>query len=137
MTGEFGLSVRDDRGFIDNVQDASRDDNHSDAALTLAPGMSVMIRGTNGGRFFSADEIDAPNTSSNAYAPEYPQVYYENDAYPYWDYPTLGSGRRAVLRRLVRSRVGLRRLVRRRMGIRRAGPGLWARRRLERGRPRR
>jgi hypothetical protein len=82
--GGYGLEVRDDKGYIDNVQ-LHQGTIINPTGLTLAPGMVVSILGYNAGSAFAANEIDTPYT-------------YENDA-PYylghpWDFygPTIGLG---------------------------------------------
>jgi hypothetical protein len=57
--GKYGISVRDDRGFVDTVT------LHDGTVIIprgfrLAPGVTVTIYGHNGGNVFNADEIDTP-----------------------------------------------------------------------------
>src|SRR6201996_3796357 len=59
VNGKYNISVRDDRGFIDNV--TLHDGTIiNPTGLTLAPGQQVTIAGTNAGRTFIANEIDTP-----------------------------------------------------------------------------
>jgi len=65
--GRFALQVRDDRGFIDNVQ--LRQGTVIDpTGLTLRTGMPVKIRGRNRGFVLVAEQIDSPVQSSSAQA---------------------------------------------------------------------
>jgi hypothetical protein len=59
--GAYSLQVRDERGFIDNVQ-LHQGTIINPTGLTLAPGMIVSILGYNSGSFFGANEIDTPYT---------------------------------------------------------------------------
>jgi uncharacterized membrane protein YgcG len=59
FNGAYSLQVRDDRGFIDNVQ-LHQGTVINPTGLTLAPGMIVSILGYNAGPFFAANEIDTP-----------------------------------------------------------------------------
>jgi hypothetical protein len=59
--GGFGLRVRDDRGYIDNVQ-LHPGTIINPTGLTLAPGMVVSVLGYNAGSSFAANEIDTPYT---------------------------------------------------------------------------
>jgi hypothetical protein len=59
MNGKYGISVRDDRGFVDTVE------LHDGTVITprgfrLAPGVTVTVYGHSGGNVFNADEIDTP-----------------------------------------------------------------------------
>jgi hypothetical protein len=82
VNGKYSISVRDERGFIDNV---SLHDGTiiNPTGLTLATGEAVTIDGTANGPTFIANEIDTPYT------------YY---AYPYAGYsygypgPVFGVG---------------------------------------------
>jgi hypothetical protein len=62
--GGYNLAVRDDRGFIDNVQ-LHDGTIINPTGLTLASGMVVSILGYNAGSFFAANEIDTPYTLEN------------------------------------------------------------------------
>jgi hypothetical protein len=80
--GAYALSVRDERGFIDNVQ-LHQGTIINPTGLTLAPGMIVSVIGYNNGPYLSANEIDTPYQ----YAGGVP--YYAGHP---WDYygPTIG-----------------------------------------------
>jgi protein involved in polysaccharide export with SLBB domain len=72
IDGKYDISVRDDRGFVDNV---SLHDGTviNPTGLTLAPGETVTIEGRPAGATFVADEIDTPYTYGYAYPyPVYP-----------------------------------------------------------------
>lgn len=57
--GGYNLGVRDERGYVDNVQ-LHPGTVINPTGLTLAPGMVVSILGYNAGSYFSANEIDTP-----------------------------------------------------------------------------
>jgi hypothetical protein len=76
--GGYNLQVRDERGFIDNVQ-LHQGTIINPTGLRLAPGMAVTVYGVNRGPVFAANEIDTPYLSYDPY-PFYPPYYY---AYPY------------------------------------------------------
>ncbi len=57
--GAYALTVRDERGFLDNVQ-LHQGTIINPTGLTLAPGMVVSIIGYNAGPYFAANEIDTP-----------------------------------------------------------------------------
>ncbi len=57
--GGYNLAVRDERGFIDNVQ-LHPGTIINPTGLTLAPGMTVSILGFNEGGYFAANEVDTP-----------------------------------------------------------------------------
>jgi len=80
--GAYSLQVRDERGFVDNVQ-LHQGTIINPTGLTLAPGMIVSILGYNSGSFFAANEVDTPYTF-DAGIPYYA-------GHP-WDYygPTIG-----------------------------------------------
>jgi hypothetical protein len=59
--GRFDLTVRDERGFIDNVR-LRQGTVINPIGITLAPGMVVSILGSNAGAFFAATEVDTPYT---------------------------------------------------------------------------
>jgi hypothetical protein len=61
VDGAFNISVDDDRGFVDSVE-LHQGTIINPTGLTLSPGMSVTILGTNAGSAFSANEIDTPYT---------------------------------------------------------------------------
>jgi hypothetical protein len=75
--GGYGLRVRDDRGYIDNVQ-LHPGTIINPTGLTLAPGMVVSVLGYNAGSSFAANEIDTPYTfyGSVPYYGGYPWSYY-------------------------------------------------------------
>ena len=62
--GGYNLTVRDERGFIDNVA-LHPGTIINPTGLTLAPGMTVSILGYNAGDAFAANEIDTPYTYSS------------------------------------------------------------------------
>jgi hypothetical protein len=59
--GAYGLQVRDEKGYVDNIQ-LHQGTIINPTGLTLAPGMIVSIMGYNAGPFFAANEIDTPYT---------------------------------------------------------------------------
>jgi hypothetical protein len=75
--GGYNLSVRDERGYIDNVQ-LHQGTIINPTGLTLAPGMVVSILGYNAGNYFSANEIDTPYEfySGSPYYAGHPWDYY-------------------------------------------------------------
>jgi hypothetical protein len=75
--GAYNLQVRDDNGYIDNVE-LHDGTIINPTGLTLAPGMVVNILGSNGGGAFDADEIDTPYTFDDAvpYYGGHPWNYY-------------------------------------------------------------
>jgi hypothetical protein len=81
----YALSVRDDRGFVDNVQ-LHEGTIINPTGLTLAPGMVVSILGYNRGSFFAANEIDTPYTYADGGVP-----YYGGHPWNYYG-PTIGLG---------------------------------------------
>jgi hypothetical protein len=86
--GRYHLQVRDDRGFIDNVQ-LHQGTVINPTGLTLAPGMKVTIYGAARGRHFDAAEIDTPYHYVSA-VPVYPYPYpYPG---PYWRARWWGPG---------------------------------------------
>jgi hypothetical protein len=60
--GKYGVSVQDDRGFIDNVE-LHQGTVINPTGLALQPGMAVTVIGYNRGRVFAANEIDTPYVS--------------------------------------------------------------------------
>jgi hypothetical protein len=91
--GAYNLQVRDERGFIDNVQ-LQQGTVINPTGIRLSAGMSVTIHGVNRGRAFAANVIDTPYSSYGAdYGPValYPYGYplYPYPAYPY-PYPVYG-----------------------------------------------
>jgi hypothetical protein len=82
--GEYGLQVRDERGFVDNVQ-LHQGTIINPTGLTLAPGMIVSIDGYNAGPYLAANEIDTPYTF-------YDDVPYYN-GYPWYHWgPSISLG---------------------------------------------
>ena len=59
--GRFALQVRDERGFLDNVQ-LHQGTIINPTGITLEPGMVVSILGYNAGSYLAANEIDTPYT---------------------------------------------------------------------------
>ena len=59
--GGYHLTVRDERGFVDDVT-MHQGTIINPTGLTLQPGMIVSIVGYNAGRTFAANEIDTPYT---------------------------------------------------------------------------
>jgi hypothetical protein len=59
--GAYTMTVRDERGFIDNIQ-LHQGTIINPTGLTLAPGMVVSVIGYNSGPYLSANEIDTPYT---------------------------------------------------------------------------
>ena len=59
--GAYTMAVRDERGFLDNVQ-LHQGTIINPTGLTLAPGMVVSILGYNAGPYIAANEIDTPYT---------------------------------------------------------------------------
>ncbi|MGD0475131.1 MAG: hypothetical protein ABSB70_18220 [Candidatus Velthaea sp.] len=75
--GDYGLSVRDEQGYVDNVE-LHPGTIINPIGLTLAPGMVVSILGYNAGSYFAANEVDTPYQFSNAvpYYGGHPWDYY-------------------------------------------------------------
>jgi hypothetical protein len=82
--GGYNLTVRDDRGFIDNVQ-LHQGTIINPTGLTLAQGMVVSILGYNAGSYFAANEVDTPYT----YYAGVP--YYSGHPWYYWG-PSISLG---------------------------------------------
>ena len=80
----YSLSVRDERGYIDNVQ-LHPGTIINPTGLTLAPGMVVSVLGYNAGNFFAANEIDTPYTFYSGYP------YYAGHPWNYYG-PTISLG---------------------------------------------
>lgn len=78
--GKYGLEIRDDRGFISNVQ-MRQGTIINPTGITLQPGMSVTIYGENMGHTFLANQIDTPYRFVQA-VPFYPG--------PFWGPPPPG-----------------------------------------------
>jgi hypothetical protein len=84
--GGYNLAVRDERGFIDNVQ-LHDGTIINPTGITLEPGMVVSIVGENDGDFLSANEIDTPydvNTDEGGIA------YYNGQPWDYYVGPSFG-----------------------------------------------
>jgi hypothetical protein len=73
--GKYRLEVRDDRGFIDNVE-MHQGTVINPTGLALQPGMAVTILGYNRGHVFAANEIDTPYQSYGLVPVVYPYPYY-------------------------------------------------------------
>jgi hypothetical protein len=82
--GAYTLAVRDERGYVDNVQ-MHQGTIINPTGLTLAPGMVVSILGYNSGPYLAANEIDTPYTFYDG-AP-----WYAGHPWNYWG-PTVGFG---------------------------------------------
>jgi hypothetical protein len=80
VNGPYDITVRDARGFIDNVT-LHQGTIINPTGLTLAPGQSVTILGQNTGSALAANEIDTPYQTLSA-VPIYPAYGYYGD--PYW-----------------------------------------------------
>jgi hypothetical protein len=78
--GQYNLQVRDERGFVDNVE-LHQGTIINPTGLTLAPGMIVSIDGYNNGPYLAANEIDTPYTYEDdvAYYDGYPWYHYGSD----------------------------------------------------------
>jgi hypothetical protein len=59
--GGYNLQVRDEQGYVDNVQ-LHQGTIINPTGLTLEPGMVVSILGYNAGPYLAANEIDTPYT---------------------------------------------------------------------------
>ncbi len=75
--GAYSLQVRDEQGYVDNVQ-LHQGTIINPTGLTLAPGMVVSIMGYNAGDYFAANEVDTPYTyySGVPYYAGHPWNYY-------------------------------------------------------------
>ena len=75
--GAYSLTVRDEKGYVDNVQ-LHQGTIINPTGLTLAPGMVVSILGYNAGPYFAANEIDTPYTfyAGSPYYLGHPWNYY-------------------------------------------------------------
>jgi hypothetical protein len=85
--GKYDLTVRDDRGFVDNVR-LHDGTIINPTGLRLAGGMTVTIYGHADGNHFSATEVETPYHRSYAYVPY--AVPYPYAPYPYYGYPYYG-----------------------------------------------
>jgi hypothetical protein len=79
INGPYNISVRDERGFVDNVN-LHQGTIINPTGLSLAPGLPVTILGHNDGSAFSANEIDTPYQTLSAVPLDPPYGYYP---YPY------------------------------------------------------
>lgn len=70
IDGKYRIELRDDRGFVDNVE-LHQGTVINPTGLQLQPGMTVTILGYNRGPLFAANEIDTPYLSYGA-VPVYP-----------------------------------------------------------------
>ena len=84
VNGTFNISVRDNRGFVDNVE-LHQGTIINPTGLTLAAGMSVTIIGVGNGGEFDANEIDTPYQ----YDGPVPEPVYLG---PGWWYPGFAYG---------------------------------------------
>lgn len=75
--GRYALTVRDERGFIDDVQ-LHQGTIINPTGITLEPGMVVSVLGYNAGSFLAANEIDTPYTLTVGVP------YWDN--HPFWYY---------------------------------------------------
>ena len=92
VNGPYDVSVRDDRGFIDNVT-LHQGTIINPTGLTLAPGQKVTILGHANGTAFSANQIDTPYQSyAVGYTYGYGYPYYGGFGYGYRPYPVYGVG---------------------------------------------
>jgi len=82
--GAYALTVRDERGYLDNIQ-LHQGTIINPTGLTLEPGMVVSILGYNSGSYLDANEVDTPYTYASG------GWYY--GGHP-WDYygPSIGLG---------------------------------------------
>ena len=69
--GAYTMTVRDERGFIDNIQ-LHQGTIINPTGITLQPGMSVTIYGVNRGSLLAANEIDTPYRQYGAIPYYYP-----------------------------------------------------------------
>jgi hypothetical protein len=86
VNGPYNISVRDARGFIDNVT-LHQGTIINPTGLTLEPGQSVTIVGRNDGSALAANEIDTPYAL-------YPAYGYYGYPYPYGFGPSYHVGLR-------------------------------------------
>ena len=84
FAGAYTLTVRDERGFIDNVE-LHHGTIINPTGLTLAPGMIVNVLGFNAGGYIAADEIDTPYTFYGGVP------YFQGHVWSYWG-PTVSLG---------------------------------------------
>jgi hypothetical protein len=84
--GGYNLAVRDERGFIDNVQ-LHDGTIINPTGITLEPGMVVSIVGENDGDFLAANEIDTPYDLSSY---DGGIAYYDGRPWDYYVGPSFG-----------------------------------------------
>ena len=86
IDGKYAISVRDDRGFIDNVT-LHQGTIINPTGLRLAAGQSVTIAGAAAGPTFMANQIDTPYVALAV-----PYGYYDNGFYPYGPFGNVAFG---------------------------------------------
>jgi hypothetical protein len=86
IDGKYTISVRDDRGFVDNVT-LHAGTVIQPTGIQLAAGQSVTIAGIAAGGTFIANEIDTPYVALAV-----PYGYYDDGFYPF-DRVAFGFGR--------------------------------------------
>ena len=84
--GGYNLAIRDERGFIDNVQ-LHDGTIINPTGITLEPGMVVSILGENDGDYLAANEIDTPYNYDDADAGV---AYYDGQPWTYYNGPSFG-----------------------------------------------
>lgn len=84
LHGKYGIQLRDDRGFNDDVQ-MHQGTIINPTGMSLAPGMRVSIIGHSTGSTFAANEIDAafPPPGRRVRTPVYPYYPYYPSRYRY------------------------------------------------------
>lgn len=82
--GEYGITIRDERGFLDNVR-LHPGTIINPTGIRLEPGMIVSIIGYNAGPYLDANEVDTPYT----YYGDIP--YYDGHPWNYYG-PSIGFG---------------------------------------------
>ncbi len=82
IDSQFGISVRDERGFIDRVM-LHQGTVINPTGLSLAPGMSVTILGRTQGSTFAANEIDTPYQVTGSAPSAYDYAPYDAGQYGY------------------------------------------------------
>ena len=90
VNGPKAITVRDDRGFIDNVT-LHQGTIINPTGLTLAPGQKVTILGHADGAAFSANQIDTPYQTYGVGYYGYGYPYYGGFGYAYRPYPIYGG----------------------------------------------
>jgi hypothetical protein len=79
--GNYSLRVRDEHGYIDNVE-LHQGTIINPTGLKLVAGMSITVRGVNRGNVLDANQIDTPY-NSYASAPAYPVAVVPTYGYAY------------------------------------------------------